>query len=95
MADYYRGGNSLKPKLRDVKIDRATGLVSTKRGVSVYDRPDNLDRFGGAHRVTNLPVELQIIQHGQDPHHFEIVPTRPMTLAEYEEALDNAVLVPV
>jgi hypothetical protein len=86
MAEYYRGGNSLKPRSREVKIDRATGLLSTKRGVSVYDRPDGLDRFGGAHRVSHLPAELQVIQYGQDPHHFEIVPTRPMTLAEYEDA---------
>src|SRR5262245_3939752 len=94
-TNYYRGGPSLKPKPREVKINRGTGLLTTKRGVSVYDRPENLQRFGGAYRVTNLPPELRIIQHGQDPHHFEIVPDHPMTMQDYEEALEKVVLVPV
>src|SRR5690242_11726813 len=93
-AEFYRGGRSLKPKLREVRIDPATGLVKPERGISVFNRPDNLERFGGAHRVTNVPERLKIIQHGRDPHHFEIVPARPMTLAEYEEALNEIVLVP-
>jgi hypothetical protein len=94
-GDYFRGGNSLKPRARDVKIDKATALVQPLRGVSVYNRPDNLEKFGGAHRVTNVPAELQIVQRGQDPTHFEIVPVRPITWAEYEEALNKIVLVPV
>src|SRR5690349_21279432 len=94
-GDYYRGGNSLQPKPFEIKIDPATGLVQPTRGVSVYDRPDHLDRFGGAHRVTNVPPELCIIQRGKDPHHFEIVPAQPMTLDEYEKALAKIILVPV
>jgi hypothetical protein len=45
--------------------------------------------------VTNLPEELRIVQRGRDPTHFEIVPARPMTPAEYEEALSKIVLIPV
>jgi hypothetical protein len=92
---YYRGGNSLRPKARDLRFDPATGLVLPTHGVSVFSRPDGLDRFGGAHRVTNLPGELKVIQRGKDPNHFEIVPAVPMTLGEYEQALEKIVLVPV
>jgi hypothetical protein len=45
---YFRGGNTLQPKPRDVRIDPTTGLVQTTHGVSVFDQPDGLDRFGGA-----------------------------------------------
>lgn len=94
-GNFYRGGNSLKPKLREVKIDRATGLVQTDRGVSVFDSPDNLDRFGGAFLLTNVPESLRIIQHGRDPAHHEIVPVSPMTMDDYEAALNSIVLVKV
>jgi hypothetical protein len=78
-----------------VKVDAQTGLLRTTHGVSVYDRPDNLDRFGGAHQVTSLPGNLKVIQRGRDSHHFELVPAVPMTMTEYEEALHQVVLVPV
>jgi hypothetical protein len=94
-GDYFRGGSSLKPKANEIRLDPRTGLVKTTHGVSVYSRPDSLDRFGGAHRVTNVPAELTIIRRGKDPFHHEIVPTRPMTLAEYEEALGKIILIPV
>jgi hypothetical protein len=92
---YYRGGTSLRPRRRDIQLDPQTGLVLPTRGISVFSRPDNLDRFGGAHAITNVPAELQIIQRGRDPTHFEIVPVRPMPQQEYEDALDKIVLVPV
>jgi hypothetical protein len=91
---FYRGGSSLKPSSRDLHFHKRTGLLKTNRGVSVFNRPDNLDRHGGPHRVTNVPAELQIIQRGVNPDHFEIVPAYPMTLAEYEDALGKIVLVP-
>ena len=61
----------------------------------MYNRPDNLERFGGAHRVTNVPEELRIVQTGADPTHYEILPARPMPLAEYDEALQKIILIPV
>lgn len=94
-TEYYRGGNSLKPTTRDVKIDPRTNLLSTKRGVSISSRPDGLDRFGGAYRVTSLPPELRIVQIGANPDHYEIVPVHAMSLDEYEELLGKIVLVPV
>ncbi len=60
-TEYYRGGTNLKPRLRDVQMDSATGLVQPTRGISVFSQPANLERFGGAYRVTNLPPNLQIV----------------------------------
>ena len=93
--DYYCGGNSLAPRPQDVRIDPATGLLLTTHGVSVFDRPDGLERFGGAIRVTAVPATLGIIRRGRNPHHFEIVPAQPMTMTDYEDALSRIVLVPV
>jgi hypothetical protein len=94
MADYYRGGPGLLPQPRDVRIDPVTGLLDPGYGVSVRDRPDGLEKYGGAYRVAQLPPELRIIQRGLRPFHYEIVPVQPMTLAEYIEALNKVVLVP-
>jgi hypothetical protein len=97
MADgeYYRGGNSLTPNVKEVRTDRKTGLVLPRRGVSVRRTPDGLERFGGPYRVTNVPPDLEVRQIGADPDHYEIVPVRPMTFAEYEELLGRIVLDPV
>lgn len=92
---YYRGGTNLTPKSGEVKIDRATGMVLPQRGISVFDRPDGLERFGGANEVTNLPERLRVIQVGRDPHHHEIVPAEPMPYDEYTDLLKQIVLVPV
>jgi hypothetical protein len=96
MADieFYRGGDSLVAKPTDVEIDSATGLVQTVNGVSVSTRPDKLSRFGVPHRVTKLPPELAIVQVGRNRHHYEIVPTLPMTMDEYQSLLERIVLVP-
>lgn len=92
--DFYRGGNSLQPKPREVKIDPVTGFVLPRRGVSNYSRADNLERFGGAHRVANVLEELKSIQLGGDPCHYEIVPAYPMPMQEYVDALNHITLVP-
>jgi hypothetical protein len=94
-VEYYRGGNSLKPKLRDLRFDPVTQFVRETHGVSVFSRPDGLERFGGAFRLSNIPDELRIIRRGLDPYHFEIVPIQPMPLDEYEAALQKIVLTPV
>ena len=94
-ARFYRGGNSLRPRPGEVRVDPTTGLLRTTHGVSVFDRPDNLDRFGGPYELLAVPDKLRIIQRGRDPHHFEIVPSAPMSPAEYEEALAQIVLASV
>jgi hypothetical protein len=97
MADgrYYRGGNSLAPKPKDVRFDRKTGLVLPRRGVSVRGRPDGLERFGGPYVLTNVPPDVEIRQIGLDPDHYEVVPVRDMTFEEYEAILGRITLVPV
>jgi hypothetical protein len=92
---YYRGGNSLKPRRLDVKFDRATGLVKPERGVSVSTQPDGLERFGGAHALGPVPTDLQVVQIGRDPHHHETVPVAPMTMDRYAELLEQITLTPV
>ena len=93
-GDFFRGGNSLKPRPFDVKIDPRTGLLDASHGVSVSSVPDGLDKFGGPYRVTNVPHELRIIRQGGKPNHYVIAPARAMTLSEYEQALEKIVLVP-
>jgi hypothetical protein len=95
VADYYRGGTSLKPRRSEVIIDPVSGLVLPVRGISVSSSPNNLEHFGGPYLVTNVPAELQIVQKGNNPTHFEIIPAYPMTPAEYEDALNKLVLVAV
>lgn len=95
MPSYYRGGPSLAPRMIDVIINRKTGLLTPTRGVSVFGRPDGLDRFGGAYKVGAIPESLRIVQTGRNPYHFEIVPAQAMTFAEYEEAIGKIILTPV
>lgn len=85
MPLYYRGGSSLVPRPIDVIINPNSGLLSTTRGVSVFDRPDGLDRFGGAYEVGPIPGTLMVVQRGRDKHHYEIVPAAPMPLDEYRD----------
>src|ERR1044072_9170848 len=90
---FYRGGSSLIVRPHEVRVDPSTGLLRTTHGVSVFDRPDNLERFGGAHQVTAVPAALQVVQRGRDQHHYEIVPAVLMALNEYQQALNEIALV--
>jgi hypothetical protein len=90
---YYRGGSSVKPRPIDIRIVPSTGLLRTDRGISVLDRPDGLARHGGLYRVVSIPPELHMVQVGQNPHHFEIAPVRPMTPGEYDQLTAKIVLV--
>lgn len=95
MPTYYRGGSSLAPRRIDVIIHRKTGLVMPTRGVSVFDRPDGLERFGGAYEVGPIPGTLQIVKTGRNPHHYEIAPASEMTFERYEFELARISLKPV
>lgn len=100
VAFYYRGGDSLKVRSQDVKIDPDTGktpATDNKRGlrvhgVSVYNNKDKARRLGTPYRVVSLPEGLKIEQRGRDPEHHEIIPDNPMTLVEYEGLLTQVVL---
>ena len=50
-----------------------------------------LEQFGGAYKIEYLPDGLQIIQRGRNPAHFEIVPSYPMTLEEFQELLNQII----
>jgi hypothetical protein len=93
--DYYRGGSNLVPRRNEVRIHRISGLVLPQRGVSVYSRPDGLDRFGGAYRIVSVPAGLRIVQIGVDPFHHEIIPDQPLRLDEYEKLLRQIILARV
>jgi hypothetical protein len=90
----YRGGPSLTPTPRDVKVDAATGLVQPIRGVSVHADPAKVQRFGGAYRIESIPASLKVVQRGRDPEHYEIIPAIAMTLPDYEALLKQVTLQP-
>jgi hypothetical protein len=56
-GNFARGGTNLRPKPFEVKMDPASGLVQPSYGISVFSRPDHLERFGGAYRIANLPED--------------------------------------
>jgi len=95
MKTYYRGGPSLVPRRIDVIINRKSGLILPGRGVSVSDRPDDLDSFGGAYEVGPIPGTLEIVNAGRSPHHFEIAPAQAMTFEQYEAELAKITLTRV
>lgn len=96
VRDVFRGGADLAPRLGiDVVIDRANGLLRTDRGVSLFDDPAGVARFGGAFQVKSIPDALKIEQRGRDPGHYELMPAEPMTLERYLELLEQVVLSPV
>jgi hypothetical protein len=51
--------------------------------------PGGLDRFGGAQQIRGLPNGLKIVQRGANPNHYEIVPTEPMSPADYQQLLNK------
>jgi RHS repeat-associated protein len=97
MTAYYRGGGTLQARNIDVKIDPGTGLVQPGRGVSVNTEAGSLEKFGGAYKINegSVPPELEIIQRGGNPNHYEITPREPMTPARYQELLNQVQLEPV
>jgi hypothetical protein len=95
MTSYYRGGPNLAARPIDVIIDKKTGLVSPTRGVSIFDQPDGLERFGGAYEVGAVPETLQIVKTGRNAHHFEIAPKRAMAFDEYQAELAKITVKPV
>jgi RHS repeat-associated protein len=87
----YRGGSSIEPKPGEYKVD-TEGNVKTTRGVSVNTDAAKVERFGGAHEIKFMPPELQVIQHGADGGHYEIVPRQPMSVGRYLELLKEIVV---
>ncbi|MDQ3111509.1 MAG: T9SS type A sorting domain-containing protein, partial [Bacteroidota bacterium] len=77
----YRGGNSFKLRSYDYRLDKETGFVETTHGLSVNVNPtsESMTKFGGAYKIESLPDGLKIIQRGEKPGHYEIVPAGQIT----------------
>lgn len=92
----FRGGSDLTPRPGiDVLIERNTGLLRTDRGISLFDDPAKVERFGAAYTVESIPEGLKIQQRGRDPGHYELMPAEPMTFERYVQLLTQVVLRPV
>jgi hypothetical protein len=70
----------------------AAGNVKTTHGVSVNTDAAQVEQFGGAYEIKFMPPELQAIQRGIKPGHFEIVPRQPMSLGRFVELLRDVVV---
>ena len=89
----YRGGEIFKVRPdKDIRIDKNTGLVRDTHGISLDVDPNNVSQFGGAYKIEAIPEGLKIIQRGTRLEHFEIVPSKPMTLNEYQDLLNQIVV---
>jgi RHS repeat-associated protein len=88
-ASVFRGGSSLIARAMDVKIDPATGLLNTNRGISLSTDPNSLARFGGANEIESIPEQLEIKQVGQNADHYELTPKQPMTMEQYQNLLNQ------
>ncbi|HZE68208.1 MAG TPA: RHS repeat-associated core domain-containing protein [Pyrinomonadaceae bacterium] len=88
----YRGGPNIE--VRDIDVKIKDGMVQPTRGPSVNLDPSKVEKFGGAYRIESLPDELQLIQRGASPSHYEIVPKNPMPLERFIELVKQVKLVP-
>ena len=79
----------------DVLVDGETGLLRTDRGISLFDDPSSVARFGGAFQVKWIRDGLKIEQRGRDPGHYELMPAEPMTFERYVGLLAQVALNPV
>jgi hypothetical protein len=59
--------------------------------------PAKVEKFGGAYQIDmqSMPAELEMVQRGTDPGHYEIIPRQPMAPARFQELLDKVQLKPV
>lgn len=66
------------------------GKVQPTHGVSVFDNPESCSCRGFVpHEIESesIPDNLQVIQRGKDPAHFEITPASPMAEDDCKGAL--------
>jgi hypothetical protein len=89
-VDVYRGGADWTLKPYDYRVDKSTGYVR-EYGPSVNtDAADaNVIKYGGPHKITSLPDELQIIRRSTTAGtHLEVVPkSSTMTPQRFQELL--------
>jgi RHS repeat-associated protein len=80
-GSFYRGakggGPTFAPKPGEYRVDSETGFVKGSHGVSVFNNTGSLKakKFDPhAIDMDTMPSTLRIIQRGNDPKHYEIVP---------------------
>ena len=79
---FFRGAKpgetpSFTPRPSEFKVDASTGLVKETHGVSVFNNAESVTSKGFVPHLidqNSIPGQLRIIQRGNDPLHFEIVP---------------------
>lgn len=87
----YRGGDSVALKTNEYKV-----LVDgTQRGLSVNANAAQVQNFGGAYRVSNVPKGLQIVQQGKNLSHFEIVAKTALTPEKMQILLNKIILIAI
>ena len=87
---YYRGGDSFKASVKDVRRTKE-GLVKTTRGVSLNTDKSQLSRFSKISQVDSIPDSLRIVQCGKNPTHYEIIPKFSMTFEKFNEELSKII----
>jgi hypothetical protein len=68
------------------------GNVQPTHGLSVFDNEASVTSKGFvAHEIdmSTVPDSLQVIQRGNDPKHFEIVPKKAMSEETFKAELDK------
>ncbi|MEM6272609.1 MAG: hypothetical protein AAF998_24570 [Bacteroidota bacterium] len=85
----FRGGPSFKLKPNEYKINKKTGMVKPTHGVSLDVDPNTVEKFGGAYKIEPIPDGLEIIQRGQRSEHFEIVPSKEISVQSFQKLLDQ------
>ena len=88
----YRGGSTIE--VRDMDVRMEDGLVQPTRGPSLNGDAAQVEKFGGAYKVESIPDELQIIQRGVNPSHYEITPKNPMPFERFVELVKQVKLIP-
>lgn len=87
---YYRGGDSFKARELDVKMTEGQ-IVQPTRGVSLNTDKSQLSRFSKISQVDSIPDSLRIIQRGENPTHYEIIPKFSMTFEKFNEELSKII----
>jgi hypothetical protein len=93
----YRGGSKMtaRPGV-DVKPDK-TGMIPAGRGISLNSNAADkfIVQYGGPHQVDlgALPDGLQVVRTSGT--HYELAPTRSMTVTDYQNLLDKVKINPL
>ncbi|MEO7596093.1 MAG: RHS repeat-associated core domain-containing protein, partial [Byssovorax sp.] len=92
VPDVFRGGYSLDVHKGEYKPRKEAGDL-TGRGISTWNTPEKVEKFGGAFKVVSVPDSLEVAQRGNNKDHYEIIAKKPgMTEEEYKNAVKEVKL---